>query len=45
MSVRFFLAHSDRYNPQNRTVLVEYLNAQLKNGTYDAFPNLAILKL
>lgn len=36
---------SDRYNPQNRGVLLEYLDSQLKNGTYDALPNLAILKL
>ncbi|KAI3628092.1 hypothetical protein GLX27_000217 [Malassezia furfur] len=35
----------DRYNPQSRSVLLEYLDTQLKNGTYDALPNLAILKL
>ncbi|WFD38369.1 uncharacterized protein MJAP1_001321 [Malassezia japonica] len=44
-NIEKLISDVDRYNPQNRTVLVEYLNAQLKNGTYDALPNLAILKL
>ncbi|WFD05266.1 hypothetical protein MVES1_000595 [Malassezia vespertilionis] len=35
----------DRYNSQNRSVLLEYLDEQLKNGTYDALANFAILKL
>jgi translation initiation factor 3 subunit K len=35
----------DRYNPQNLTVLTEYLEQQMQNGEYDCLANLAILKL
>lgn len=35
----------DRYNPQNLTVLNEYLAHQLETGEYDCLANLAILKL
>ena len=45
MLVGFLANGPDRYNPQSRSVLLEYLDTQLKNGTYDALPNLAILKL
>jgi hypothetical protein len=35
----------DRYNPSNVTLLEEYLDAQVREGHYDLFANLAILKL
>jgi translation initiation factor 3 subunit K len=35
----------DRYNPQNLTILNEYLAQQLDSGEYDCLANLAILKL
>lgn len=37
--------HSDRYNPQNLQVLIEYLAQQVENQEYDCLANLAILKL
>ena len=35
----------DRYNPDNISILEEYLGAQLQNEEYDLMANLAILKL
>jgi translation initiation factor 3 subunit K len=35
----------DRYNPDNVTILEEYLGTQLQNEEYDLMANLAILKL
>ena len=35
----------DRYNPDNVSILEEYLGAQLQNEDYDLMANLAILKL
>ncbi|WWC88611.1 uncharacterized protein L201_003524 [Kwoniella dendrophila CBS 6074] len=35
----------DRYNPTNLPFMEEYLLSQIKEGTYDLFANLAILKL
>lgn len=36
---------TDRYNPQNLSLLEDYLDVQIKDGTPDLFSNLAILKL
>ncbi|EJD55659.1 ARM repeat-containing protein [Auricularia subglabra TFB-10046 SS5] len=35
----------DRYNPSNISVLEDYLYHQIRNGEYDCFANLAVLKL
>lgn len=35
----------DRYNPSNVALLEEYLESQVREGHYDLFANLAILKL
>lgn len=35
----------DRYNPDNVSILEEYLSTQLQNEEYDLMANLAILKL
>lgn len=35
----------DRYNPDNVTILEDYLVQQLQNEQYDCLANLAILKL
>ena len=35
----------DRYNPDNVSILEEYLATQLQNEEYDLMANLAILKL
>ncbi|CAO3613402.1 unnamed protein product [Cunninghamella blakesleeana] len=35
----------ERYNPENVTVLEEYLESQCQSGSYDLMANLAILKL
>lgn len=35
----------DRYNPDNVSILEEYLGTQLQNEEYDLMANLAILKL
>lgn len=35
----------DRYNPDNISILEEYLGQQLQNEEYDLMANLAILKL
>ncbi|KZW02703.1 ARM repeat-containing protein [Exidia glandulosa HHB12029] len=35
----------DRYNPQNISVLEDYLYHQIRHREYDAFANLAVLKL
>ncbi|OCF33429.1 eukaryotic translation initiation factor 3 subunit K [Kwoniella heveanensis CBS 569] len=35
----------DRYNPSNLPFMEEYLNTQVREGDYDIFANLAILKL
>ncbi|EDP43717.1 hypothetical protein MGL_1930 [Malassezia globosa CBS 7966] len=35
----------DRYSPQSRDILLQYLENQLENGTNDILANLAILKL
>ncbi|CAG8557607.1 9130_t:CDS:2 [Ambispora leptoticha] len=35
----------DRYNPDNVSILEEYLTTQLQNEEYDLMANLAILKL
>ncbi|EJD38805.1 ARM repeat-containing protein [Auricularia subglabra TFB-10046 SS5] len=34
-----------RYNPSNISVLEDYLYHQIRNGEYDCFANLAVLKL
>jgi hypothetical protein len=35
----------DRYNPSNLSWMEEYLQSQVRDGEYDLFANLAILKL
>jgi translation initiation factor 3 subunit K len=35
----------DRYNPENVSILEEYLITQMQTGEYDLMANLAILKL
>lgn len=35
----------DRYSPQSRDILLQYLENQLENETNDILANLAILKL
>jgi len=45
----FFLAKlnpsADRYNPNNVSILEDYLYHQIRNEEYDCLANLAILKL
>lgn len=35
----------DRYNPETTTTFQEYVTQQCENQTYDAYANLALLKL
>ena len=39
------MGRADRYNPQNISVLEDYLYHQIRHREYDAFANLAVLKL
>lgn len=48
----FILCNSDqlissvaRYDPQNASILEEYLSEQVKNDTWDLMADLALLKL
>lgn len=35
----------DRYNPETTTIFQQYVAEQCENQTYDAYANLALLKL